>query len=198
VDRVLVGCGSLIEGDGGYLLVREAKASARYRYNLPAGKPEAGETLVEAAVREAREETGLEVAVDHLVGIYHCPRTSEGFGIVNFVFASHRLEGDPVPSAEHPEVGYSSRARPSPTWREGDSSAARTSSARSTTTSAARSSRSTSSRSSPPRRCSYSASATAGTPSCPCAPTGPRVRSSTPPSTAAATANSAPTMKAQW
>ena len=91
---------------GCYLLVQESKASAWSRFNLPAGKPEQGETLTEAAVREAQEETGLKVTVDHLVGIYQCPRTSEGFGVVNFVFFSEVVGGDLRTSNAHPVVRY--------------------------------------------------------------------------------------------
>jgi len=107
---VIIGCCNLISENGRYLLVRESKASARSRYNLPAGKPEPGETLIEAAIREAREETGLDVAVHHLIGLYHCPQTSEGFGVVNFVFSSRRITGDVRTSSQHPEVRYFSRA----------------------------------------------------------------------------------------
>jgi 8-oxo-dGTP diphosphatase len=109
-DGVIIGCCSLIADGGRYLLVREAKESARRRYNLPAGKPELGETLIEAAVREAREETGLDVDIAHLVGIYHCPKTSEGFGVVNFVFAAETLGGELTPSPQHPEARYFTRA----------------------------------------------------------------------------------------
>jgi 8-oxo-dGTP diphosphatase len=104
---VVIGCCNLIRNDSGcYLLVKESKASARGRFNLPAGKPELGETLTAAAVREAQEETGLQVVVDHLVGIYHCPRTSEGFGVVNFVFFSEVVGGILRASTAHPVVRY--------------------------------------------------------------------------------------------
>jgi len=103
---VIIGCCNLIGDSGRYLLVRESKPSAWSRYNLPAGKPERGESLVQAAVREAAEESGLQVEVDHLVGIYNCPQTSEGFGVVNFVFRSRVVGGDLRTSAAHPEVGY--------------------------------------------------------------------------------------------
>lgn len=107
---VIIGCCNLITNDAGsYLLVKEAKPSAWSRFNLPAGKPERGETLVEAATREAQEETGLEVSVDHLVGIYQCPRTSEGFGVVNFVFFSRVVGGELRSSDAHPEVRYFSK-----------------------------------------------------------------------------------------
>ena len=107
---VVIGCCNIVEEDGAYLLVRESKPSARSRYNLPAGKPEVGESLVEAAVREAKEESGLDVEVDRLIGIYHCSRTTEGFGVVNFVFASHVVGGVLTESAEHPEVRYFSKS----------------------------------------------------------------------------------------
>ncbi len=106
---LLCACSLIAEGDA-YLLVRESKRSARGRYNLPAGKLEVGETLVEAAERECREETGLLVRVERLVGIYQCPRTSEGFAVVNFVFASTPSGGAVRTSARHPEVAYFSRA----------------------------------------------------------------------------------------
>ena len=109
-STVIIGCCSLVERDGAYLLVRESKPSARARFNLPAGKPEVGETLLEAAVREAKEETGLNVAIDHIVGLFHCPRTSEGFGVVNFVFAAEVTGGAIVITEAHPEVRYFERA----------------------------------------------------------------------------------------
>ena len=108
--HVIIGCCNLIADEGRYLLVKEAKASARRRYNLPAGKPKVGETLVDAAAREAREETGLTVAIEALVGVYHCPKTSEGHGVVNFVFVARPLAGKIAASSAHPEVRYFSRA----------------------------------------------------------------------------------------
>jgi 8-oxo-dGTP diphosphatase len=39
-------------------------------WNLPGGGVESGELPTEAVVRETREETGLEVAVKRLVGVY--------------------------------------------------------------------------------------------------------------------------------
>jgi ADP-ribose pyrophosphatase YjhB (NUDIX family) len=107
--QVIIGCSNLVEHEGTYLLVREGKPTARGRFNLPAGKPEIGETLTEAAVREAKEETGLDVAIDHLVGLFHCPRNDEGFGVLNFVFASAVTGGEILTSDAHPEVRYFTR-----------------------------------------------------------------------------------------
>ncbi len=46
-----------------FLLVQEGKPSAYGLWNLPAGHVDPGETLLDAAVREAREETGYEVRI---------------------------------------------------------------------------------------------------------------------------------------
>lgn len=43
----------------------------RRKYGLPGGVVEPGETPSQAAVREAKEETGVEVRLEYLVGVYH-------------------------------------------------------------------------------------------------------------------------------
>lgn len=54
--KVVVGV--VVEKDGKYLLVQEAKASCRGKWNLPAGHLDPGETIIDGAKREAKEETG--------------------------------------------------------------------------------------------------------------------------------------------
>jgi len=46
-------------------------------WNLPGGGMEVGETVDEAIRREVREETGLEVEVESLVGVYSKPQKQE-------------------------------------------------------------------------------------------------------------------------
>jgi ADP-ribose pyrophosphatase YjhB (NUDIX family) len=57
--RVLVSC--LVEWKGSILLCKRARAPADGRWTPPAGFMEMGETLEQAAVRETREETGIEL-----------------------------------------------------------------------------------------------------------------------------------------
>lgn len=54
-------CGVVIEQDGKFLLVQEKKPKVYGQWNLPAGKVDAGESLEQAAVREAKEECGYDV-----------------------------------------------------------------------------------------------------------------------------------------
>ena len=46
-------------------------------WNLPGGGMEVGETVDEAMIREVREETGLKVRVEQLVGVYSKPQKQE-------------------------------------------------------------------------------------------------------------------------
>ena len=65
----------LVERDGRFLLVEESADSLSERtgrlvYNQPAGHVEKGETLEQAAVREALEETGWDVELTGFLGLY--------------------------------------------------------------------------------------------------------------------------------
>src|ERR1700686_3253173 len=46
-------------------------------WNLPGGGMEVGETVDEALLREVIEETGLEVEIEQLVGVYSKPQKQE-------------------------------------------------------------------------------------------------------------------------
>ena len=62
---------------------------------LPGGGIDAGESAAEAAVREAQEETGLEVELLHLVGVYSRPAWCQG-GDHDLLFAARPVGGELV------------------------------------------------------------------------------------------------------
>lgn len=59
----------LIEKEGNILLVKQAERED-VKWGPPAGHLEPGESVTEAAKRETREETGLEIELIDMVGIY--------------------------------------------------------------------------------------------------------------------------------
>jgi ADP-ribose pyrophosphatase YjhB (NUDIX family) len=65
-----VGVGAIIiEGDR-VLLVKRAHPPIQGQWSIPGGVLEVGEMVREAAVREAREETGLTIEPGELLGVY--------------------------------------------------------------------------------------------------------------------------------
>lgn len=55
--------GGIIEKDGKYLLIQEAKQKCYKKWNIPAGHLECNETLFDAAKREIKEETGCDIEI---------------------------------------------------------------------------------------------------------------------------------------
>jgi len=66
--RPEVCAGAVAVHDGNLLLIRRGHGPAAGRWSVPGGRVEHGELLVEAVVREVREETGLECICGPLVG----------------------------------------------------------------------------------------------------------------------------------
>ena len=91
--------------DGQVLTVR--KRGTR-RFMLVGGKLEPGEPALDAAVREAREEVGLQVGDLALLGRYRAAAANEpGHDVVSTVFTA-TLPGTPVAAAEIAELRWMS------------------------------------------------------------------------------------------
>ncbi len=60
---------AIVEREGKFLMVEE-QADGVIVYNQPAGHLDPGENIVDAAVRETREETAWQFEADAVVGIY--------------------------------------------------------------------------------------------------------------------------------
>ena len=63
----------VIKEDGKFLLIREANPKWKNKWFVPGGKVERTETLAAGAIREAKEETGFDCAVNGIFFMQHYP-----------------------------------------------------------------------------------------------------------------------------
>ncbi|NOZ29383.1 MAG: GNAT family N-acetyltransferase [Chloroflexi bacterium] len=88
----VVAAGTLVEQDGRIVLVRRGVEPGKGLWGLPAGYVEADESAEEAAIRETREESGLEVELDGLIGVYSFGKDTGSRGVL-ILYAAHVVGG---------------------------------------------------------------------------------------------------------
>lgn len=71
IQKIGIVAGCIICRDGKYLMVQEKQKKVYGLWNVPAGYVDQNEEVELAAVREAREESGYEVELEGLIGLYH-------------------------------------------------------------------------------------------------------------------------------
>jgi len=91
--RPVVTVASIVEREGRFLLVLE-ETRAGPRLNQPAGHLEAGETLPDAAAREALEETAWHVELASLVGVYRWEAPDNAATFIRFAYCGVALRHD--------------------------------------------------------------------------------------------------------
>ena len=66
----MVGIGAIIIEDSRVLLIKRGHPPLMGEWSIPGGMLELAETVRQAAIREAREETGLTVDAEELLGVF--------------------------------------------------------------------------------------------------------------------------------
>ena len=101
-------------GDGDVLLIRR---SDNQNWAVPGGAIDLGESMVQAAVRETKEESGIDCEITGLLGIYTDPKhvilyTSNGEARQEFsiLLTARASGGVPTPSDESSEVRWVAQA----------------------------------------------------------------------------------------
>lgn len=78
----------ILNDEGCVLLVKQSYG--QLNWELPGGGAEAGESIVETALREVREETGLRVEAERTTGVYYETVTD----FLHFAFLCHAINAD--------------------------------------------------------------------------------------------------------
>ena len=76
---------AIIEQDNKFLLVEE-KTDRGNRFNQPAGHLEDGETLIQAVIRETKEESAYEFTPIFLLGVYQWKHSHNDTTYMRFAF----------------------------------------------------------------------------------------------------------------
>ena len=100
-----VGAGVFIEDNGRVLLIRRGVNPGMDLWCLPSGFIEHDETPEVAAVREAKEETGLDVRLDELMGLHSYLDPARGNGIL-ILYRAHAVGGTLAPGDDAEAVRY--------------------------------------------------------------------------------------------
>ena len=93
----LLGAGMVIEQDSKFLLIDRSDGLG---YTIPGGIVRHRETVEQCVLREIREETGYEVNIAGLVGIYSSLKRDPRFRAVAIVFKGSIVSGTPHGSSE--------------------------------------------------------------------------------------------------
>jgi 8-oxo-dGTP pyrophosphatase MutT (NUDIX family) len=84
---------AILEQDGRFLLVQE-RVSGQSVYNQPAGHLEDNESLIDAVIRETREESGWQFEPERVTGIYRWRQPVEHQTYLRVAFAGRGLAHD--------------------------------------------------------------------------------------------------------
>jgi ADP-ribose pyrophosphatase YjhB (NUDIX family) len=95
-----VACAIPASADGSFYLMRRGFEPSRGLWTMPGGFVDLGESVEEAAIRETKEEIGVEIEISGLVGVYS--RSTDRIVVV--VYAA-RADGTPTRTEEALEVG---------------------------------------------------------------------------------------------
>jgi len=92
------------------LLVRRGQAPRPGEWSIPGGRPEAGETLQEALIREVAEETGLTVGIEGLIdAVDLVDRDPDGAVSAHYVlinFSARWIAGEACAASDAAECGW--------------------------------------------------------------------------------------------
>jgi 8-oxo-dGTP diphosphatase len=94
----------IVMKDGSIVLVKRLNPPFKGKWALPGGFVEYGETVEAAAIREVREETGIDVNLIKIVGVYSAPNRDPRGHTVSICFLGEDRGGELRPDTDAKEA----------------------------------------------------------------------------------------------
>jgi 8-oxo-dGTP diphosphatase len=110
VVRPEVCVGAVVCRDEHILLIQRANPPQAGRWSLPGGRVESGETLVEAVVREVREETGLAIEVERFLEAVERISDTYHFVILDYLARPVDLAAAPLAATDAADARWVHRS----------------------------------------------------------------------------------------
>lgn len=96
--HILSAAAVVLNNQGEILLIK----GPRRGWEMPGGQVEEGESLKDAAIREVKEETGIDIAIEKFCGVFQNVESS----ICNTLFLAKPIGGKETTSPESLEVAF--------------------------------------------------------------------------------------------
>ncbi|MBS3060585.1 MAG: NUDIX hydrolase [DPANN group archaeon] len=93
----------ILEFEGKLALIKRGTEPYKGTYALPGGYVNDGETIEQAAIREMKEETGLDIKVKYILGVYSNPERDRRKNI-STVFICEKTGGEPKAGSDAKEI----------------------------------------------------------------------------------------------
>lgn len=84
----------IIDSEDTIVLVKRKYGPYKNHWAIPGGFVEVGESVEEAAVREASEETGLNIELVSMIGVYSKPERDPRGHVVTVAYIARPISGD--------------------------------------------------------------------------------------------------------
>lgn len=108
-QTIKIGVGAVVFRGDEVLLIKRGKPPFKGAWSIPGGGLEYGERVTDAVLREVREETGMEVALTGLLGVFDgVPSSQPDFTrhVVMIDYVAEWVSGEPVAADDAEEAEF--------------------------------------------------------------------------------------------
>lgn len=94
-NRIRIGVGAVVFRGPEVLVIKRGKPPLMGQWSIPGGGLEHGETIEAAIIREVREETGVEIRLGALLGVFEALPSKTGDHVVMIDHIAEWISGEP-------------------------------------------------------------------------------------------------------